>query len=179
MTSKKNKPLRLFQLIQSKKSLLVLLGFLTIFFGCIYIEDDTPTLSYSVGAGEVPFAEQFEAEPVVKEGYTLDSFELEYTVVSRPADGVESIYALTNIQGSKHEPSIDSDTGVITFPAGFRVGYELEVQVTAMVVGIPQSRFRVGGQEIGDEVIQTLTYRVVDNGLDSDGDGVATAWTWI
>ena len=183
MSSKKYEPLWIFQLRQSKKSLLVFLGFLTIFFGCDYIENDaltlsdTPILSYSAGAGEVPFAvsfaEQFVAEPVLREGYTLDSFEVEYTVVSRPADEVESIYAPASINRSSIEPSIDSDTGAITFPAGFRVGYEIEVTVKAKVKSVPIPDFIISSRSPGDEVTFTFTYQVVDNGVDTDGDGVS------
>ncbi len=172
MINKKNKPFSLFQLIQSKKSLLVVCAFLTVFFSCIfYIEDDTdtPTLSYSGGAEDVLFAEQFVAEPVVKEGYTLGTFKVEYTTMGMPTDGVENIYAATNV---KRSLSMDEHSGVINFPAGFRVGYELEVRVTAKVEQAPVSTFGVAGVNPGDEVSSTFIYRVNDNKKDTDSDGI-------
>ncbi len=142
--------------------------------------DNAPVFSYSPGADAVPFSvpfgDDYVSSPVISPGYTLGNFDMEYHVTGRPADGVDSIYASGNTNRSSIDlsidPTINGDRGEFIFPFGFRVGYELKVTVKAKVKSVPVLGFIISSRSPGDEVTFTFTYRVVDNGVDTDGDGV-------
>ncbi len=134
----------------------------------VYISDGV--LVYT-GASRIQFNKSFRANPFIKPGYSLTNYQLSYTTHSTPADGVNSIYQT----GVQEQPTINRENGVITFPAGYRVGYGLRVTVTA---GIEQITARVDQDDEnlelnpGDEVEVTFTYLVNDDGNDNDGDGI-------
>ncbi len=115
-------------------------------------------------SSRVPFNQAFTANPSVRSGYSLTNYQMSYTTNKTVSDGTNSIY----LEGVQEPVSFNSDSGRISFPAGFRVGFALEVTIRA---GVDQANgtFEL---EPGDEIEFTFQYEVVDNGVDTDGDGV-------
>ncbi len=181
----------------SAKNLLIIFFTLTVFFSCVDIEQLTnssetstlePTPLVYAEANQVQFNQQFTAKPEVASGYSLTNYQLSYEVSDLPADGVASIYS----QGVQEQLTINPATGAIVFPSGFRVGYALRVTVIAEVGRVDISKFNQSGESTrassarastttstirghvkpGDKVIAKFVYRVNDNKVDTDNDGV-------